>query len=87
MKKLILIPITLVLLTSCSLPFSSKSSDDMEQTGATMEQDESEHTQTGQTREERLAESKRRMNFRAMIRKGDYLSLKNDRESALRSYL
>lgn len=46
-----------------------------------------EHTQTGQTREERLEESKNRRNFRSIIRKGDYLSLKNDRETALRYYL
>lgn len=46
-----------------------------------------EHTQTGQTREERLDESKRRKNFRSVIRKGDYFSLKSDRETALRYYL
>lgn len=43
--------------------------------------------QTGQTVEERLNESKRRINFRSIIRKGDYFSLKSDRETALRYYL
>ena len=46
-----------------------------------------EHTQTGQTKEERLQESKRRVNFRAIIRKGDYFSIKSDQETALRYYL
>lgn len=46
-----------------------------------------EHTQTGQTMESRLEESKRRKNFRSVIRKGDYFSLKNDRDMALRYYL
>ncbi|MDP2103771.1 MAG: hypothetical protein Q8K26_02520, partial [Candidatus Gracilibacteria bacterium] len=87
MKKLILIPISLILLTACSLPFTSKSPDSTEQTGTTGTEEGREYTQTGQTKEERLAESKRRMDFRAMIRKGDYLSLKNDPEAALRSYL
>gem|GEM_PF-552351 len=85
MKKLIFIPITLILLTSCS--FFSKGTSNTEQTGSTMTQEGIEHAQTGQTTEERIEESKRRVNFRAMIRKGDYLSLKNDREAALRSYL
>lgn len=84
MKKLIFISVISLLLTACSF---SSSPEKLAQTGSTDVQEGVEHTQTGQTREERLAESKRRMNFRAMIRKGDYLSLKNDRESALRSYL
>lgn len=46
-----------------------------------------EHLQAGQTKEERLEESKRRKNFRSIIRKGDYFSLKSDRETALRYYL
>jgi hypothetical protein len=87
MKELIFISISFAFLVSCSLPFTSKIIDTLDQTGAVNVQDESEHAQTGQTKEDRLAESKRRINFRAMIRKGDYLSLKNDREAALRSYL
>jgi len=43
--------------------------------------------QTGQTREEKLNESKRRINFRSIIRKGDYFSLKSDQEMALKYYL
>lgn len=84
MKKLIFIPVISLLLTACSF---SSSPEKLVQTGSTDAQEGVEHTQTGQTKEERIEESKRRMNFRAMIRKGDYLSLKNDRESALRSYL
>ncbi len=39
-----------------------------------------------QTREEKVAEAKRRQNLRSIIRKGDYYSIKNDKEAALRYY-
>lgn len=40
-----------------------------------------------QLREEKIQESKRRINFRSIIRKGDYFSLKNNQETALSYYL
>jgi tetratricopeptide (TPR) repeat protein len=43
--------------------------------------------EAGQLQEEKLQESKRRINFRSVIRKGDYFSLKNDQETALSYYL
>lgn len=42
---------------------------------------------SGQTKEDRLEESKRRKAFKSIVRKGDYFSLKNEKEAALRYYL
>lgn len=39
-----------------------------------------------QSKEEKLSEAKRRLNLRSLIRKGDYYSVKNDKEAALRYY-
>ncbi len=39
-----------------------------------------------QTKEEKVSEAKRRLNLRSIIRKGDYYSIKNDKEAALRYY-
>ncbi len=39
-----------------------------------------------QSKEEKVSEAKRRLNLRSIIRKGDYYSIKNDKEAALRYY-
>ncbi|MFZ3232973.1 MAG: hypothetical protein WA194_05655 [Patescibacteria group bacterium] len=39
-----------------------------------------------QSKEEKVSEAKRRLNLRSLIRKGDYYSVKNDKEAALRYY-
>ena len=73
---------------SCSLPFSFTPNDPPKiSSGSGDILPVSEHLKAGQTKEERLDESKRRKNFRSIIRKGDYFSLKSDRETALRYYL
>ncbi|MDD2916260.1 MAG: hypothetical protein PHH70_00240 [Candidatus Gracilibacteria bacterium] len=74
-------------MTSCSVPFVSQKLPTTDPTGTGAGEVGVERTQTGQTKEERLDESKRRKDFRSVIRKGDYFSLKNDQETALRYYL
>jgi tetratricopeptide (TPR) repeat protein len=39
------------------------------------------------SKEEKLAQFKRRMNFRSILRKGDFYSIKNMKETALDYYL
>ena len=73
------------LLSSCSLGKMPSFSTEPTNTGSVST--ENWYIQPAQTKEERLEESKRRKNFRSVIRKGDYFSLKNDRETALRYYL
>lgn len=88
-QKYLLVLVALFLLASCTLPFSTPPAK-VEKTAeiSSGSVDEGmEHTQTGQTRESRLEESKRRVNFRSIIRKGDYFSLKSNKETALRYYL
>ncbi|EKD30363.1 MAG: hypothetical protein ACD_78C00076G0001 [uncultured bacterium (gcode 4)] len=87
MKKPLLIPIFLFLLNSCSLPFSAPEPEKVVESSTGSQEEWVEHTQTGQTREDRLEESKNRRSFRSIIRKGDYFSLKSDKETALRYYL
>ncbi|MDD2891795.1 MAG: tetratricopeptide repeat protein [Candidatus Gracilibacteria bacterium] len=87
-QKTLFIPIFLFLLTSCTLPFSIPKTETVVVQSFTGTIEEGvEHIQTGQTREEKLGESKRRINFRSIIRKGDYFSLKSDQETALKYYL
>lgn len=78
--------LAILLLASCSLHDSSPQSSSVVSTGSILDTG-SKALEQGQTREERLNESKRRMNFRSIIRKGDYFSLKSDQETALRYYL
>jgi len=87
MKKYLLIPIFLFLLSSCTLPFSSPDTGKKIQSSTGSEIKQVVLVQTGQTREEKMDESKRRINFRSIIRKGDYFSLKSDQETALKYYL
>ncbi len=87
-KHIVILPISLFLLTSCTLPFFASEQPKVVVKSSTGSSEEwVERTQTGQTHESRLEESKRRKNFRSIIRKGDYFSLKSDRETALRYYL
>lgn len=81
-----ILPITFLLLTSCTIPFSTNP-EKITRTSSGIVEEWVERTQTWQTREARLEESKNRKNFRSVIRKGDYFSLKSDRETALRYYL
>lgn len=74
-------------LSACSLPWNVGQNGTNDQTGAVSDGTGIEYAQTGQTREERLEEAKRRKSFRSFIRKGDYFSLKNEKEAALRYYL
>jgi tetratricopeptide (TPR) repeat protein len=39
------------------------------------------------TKEQKLEQFKRRMNFRSILRKGDFYSIKNMKETALQYYL
>lgn len=84
-----------LLLASCSLPgpFSSllnkeaPAQDGTGQSAATGTGTSSGTTFTEhQSKEEKVSEAKRRLNLRSLIRKGDYYSVKNDKEAALRYY-
>lgn len=84
--KILLFILPFFLLTSCTLPFVSSPGTPVETSSGSLEEGV-ELTKTGQTREERIEESKARIHFRSIIRKGDYFSLKSDKETALRYYL
>ena len=86
-SKIIFIIAPFFIITSCSAPYSAPKIKPLPIVSTGSIQTGIEYTQTGQTNKERLDESKRRKNFRSVIRKGDYFSLKNDRETALRYYL
>ena len=76
----------LILLSSCSLPWETTPVPSIE-TGSGQAEVGVELTASGQTKEDRLVEAKRRQSYKSIIRKGDYFSLKNDKEAAIKYYL
>lgn len=93
MKKTVLAAIPILLLASCKFPgFQQASESGSGSTGSASSESASGSSEGGtgfterQTKEEKISEAKRRLNLRSIIRKGDYYSVKNDKEAALRYY-
>lgn len=77
MRKLLIITFSIFLLFSCG----------KNETGNNQEETKQEEVASSMTKEEKVAQLKNRLNFRSFITKGDFYSIKNMKEVALKYYL